>query len=175
MGGGVRTGQSRHKPIWLNYAQWLLGPTGRWHSWNRNEGQSLEKPPLFVYCGWPSSALLLLRFKPTSHAPAVGIRMLDGLAQLWKSRLVRVVGLGVWMFPVGWHSLHVWEELSVWGVCFSPVPSLLRCAFWLFSPRPDRPAAPRHPLITDWRGQEWPIWHVSQSCVSINGFKHRLD
>lgn len=55
--------------------------------------------------------------------------VLDGLAQ--KSCLVRAVGPCMWMFPVGWHSLHVWEDLSC--VCeefvFPPVPSLFWCAF----------------------------------------------
>ena len=71
----MRTGQSRHKPLWLNYAQRLWGPTGRRHSWNRNEGHGLVKPPLIVYCEWLSSApLLLLVWAGHAHCwnPCVG-------------------------------------------------------------------------------------------------------
>lgn len=56
-----------HKPVWFNYAQWVIGLTGRWQILNGNEGRSLVKPPLFVYCGSLSSFLLLLFCKRISH------------------------------------------------------------------------------------------------------------
>lgn len=117
----MRTGQSRHKPIWLNYAQWLLGPTRRWRSWDRNE----------------TSYICLFRVTELSEffcfdtnqwvTPPVGICVTDRLSQLWKSHFVRAVCLWVWMFPVGWHSLHVWEEFAL---CSPPPPHRVPSLFW---------------------------------------------
>ena len=162
----MRTGQSRHKPLWLNYAQRLWGPTGRRHSWNRNEGHGLVKPPLIVYCEWLSSApLLLLVWAGHAHCwnPCVG-RV---------SPVVEITScLGLLTFACGCFQpddiLHMFERS--WVVCMCerslffppPVPSLFWCAFWLFSPRPDRPAAPCHP-DSDGQAQERLSWHVSQS------------
>lgn len=83
-------------------------------SWNWNEGQSLVKPPLFcslrvTQFGLSSATTPGIR----SVTPGVGICVLDPLAQSWKPCLVRAVGIRVWMFPVGWHSLHVVERTCV--------------------------------------------------------------
>lgn len=118
---------TRRKPIWLNYAQWLLGPTGRWHSWNRNEGQGLVKPPLFVYCGWLSSVLLLLRCKQVSHGCCWNLCW-TGYPSYGNHVLLELLPFECGCFPVGRHSLDVWEEFALCPPP-PPVPSLFWCAF----------------------------------------------
>ncbi len=117
--------------MWFNYAQWWSNRETTQLKQKPHESQGLVKPPLFVYCGWLSSALLLLlQFKCAGHA------------RCWYPCVVRVspvmeITLELLAFACGCFQsddilyMFVRSWVGVWGVCFfSPGAfSVLVCLF----------------------------------------------
>lgn len=112
------------------------------------KGKSPERAPLFIVGDWVHVLLSQARqlLEPLCWKM---------LSQLWKSGLVRTVGLQQWMLPVWWHSLDVWGEFPLWPPppcsttpALHPVPSLFWCAFSWCLPESDSPAAPCQPTPT---------------------------
>lgn len=111
------------------------------------KGKSPERAPLFIVGDW---VRVLLSQAHQLLEPLCW----KTLSQLWKSGLVRTVGLQQWMLPVGWHSLDVWGEFPLWppSMLHNPHPpprafTVLVC-LQLMSPWSDSPAAPCQPTPT---------------------------
>lgn len=166
----MRTGRSRHKPIWLNYAQWLLGPTRRWHSWDRNE----------------TSFICLLRVTELSEffcfdtnqwvTPTVGICVTDSCPSCGNPILLELFAFECGCFQSG-DIPYMFERRLPFA---PPHPTGCLLCFgvpWLFSPKLDGPVAPCQP-DTGWPGQAWRFWHVLRSLfiwiASEQGFIHKM-
>lgn len=122
--GKMRAVQSRSKPLWLNYAQWLLGPTGGW----QGHEAWWKLACLFFASDWVQLSFVTMSLQVNRSHPPLESACWTGKPSCGKYLLLELLAFCVWMFPVGQHSLHVWEKLMCVRSSFFPSAfSVLLC------------------------------------------------